>query len=405
MGNDARLADGHVRGRARTGRGTGAGSRPDDVIVQVIACGLCRTDLHVIDQEIPVHRTAWSPAIRRSAGSRGSAPMSTRRRSAIWWASRGCAVPAVRAIGVARARRTCARLGVHRLGRRRRFRRVLAAPAAFVYRLRPMPPVTTAPLLCAGIIGFRALRRANLPAGRPTRPLRVRLQRPPRRADRDRLGRRGLRDDARRAEPRARPGTRCRICGREAAPPPEPLDSAIVFAPAGALVPVALAATRSGGTVVLAGIEMSDIPSMSYEASLFRERDLRTVTANTRDDGRRLLELAANLGLRPAVTTVPFESLDSAIGDIRDGRARGSLVLLVEDRDASVMLDPRDFLPHLRHPVGRVWRDRKLEDEMHDDSGGLGRHQHRGDGTRVGDHTSRAAAERHAEAHPRARRR
>ena len=120
--------------------------------------------------------------------------------------------------------------------------------------------------------------------------------------------------------------------GEEASRPPEPLDSAIVFAPAGGLVPVALAATRSGGTVVLAGIEMSDIPSMSYEASLFRERDLRTVTANTRDDGRRLLDVAGNLGLRPTVTTVPFESLASAIDDVRDGRARGSLVLLVEDR-------------------------------------------------------------------------
>ena len=73
---------------------------------------------------------------------------------------------------------------------------------------------------------------------------------------------------------------------------------------------------------------------MSYDASLFRERDLRTVTANTRDDGRRLLDLAANLELRPAVTVVPFAALDSAIDDIRDGRARGSLVLLVEDRDA-----------------------------------------------------------------------
>ena len=119
--------------------------------------------------------------------------------------------------------------------------------------------------------------------------------------------------------------------GDETAVPPEPMDSAIVFAPAGRLVPVALSATRSGGTVVLAGIEMTDVPSMSYTESLFRERDLRTVTANTRSDGRRLLDLAANLGLRPTVTPIPFESLDSALDSIRDGTARGSLVIVLDD--------------------------------------------------------------------------
>ena len=212
---------------------------------------------------------------------------------------------------------------------------MLAAPAAFVYHLAAdADPVTTAPLLCAGIIGFRALSRANLPPG-------------------GRLGLYGFGSSAHLvAQIAIASGARVSVMtrgeqnralarelgaefvGEEATPPPQPLDSAIVFAPAGGLVPVALAATRSGGTVVLAGIEMSDIPSMSYDASLFRERDLRTVTANTRDDGRRLLDLAANLGLRPTVTTVPFAALDSAIDDIRDGRARGSLVLLVEDRDA-----------------------------------------------------------------------
>ena len=120
--------------------------------------------------------------------------------------------------------------------------------------------------------------------------------------------------------------------GDATAAPPEPLDSAIVFAPAGGLVPVALNATRSGGTVVLAGIEMTDIPSMSYQASLFRERDLRTVTANTRSDGRRLLDLAANLTLRPKVTTVAFDALGDAIDAMRNGRTRGSMVALLGDR-------------------------------------------------------------------------
>ena len=86
---------------------------------------------------------------------------------------------------------------------------------------------------------------------------------------------------------------------------------------------------------------------MSYDASLFRERDLRSVTANTRDDGRRLLDVAENLGLRPMVTTVPFGALDAAIDDLRHGRSRGSLVLLVDDGGAPALrADPRDLLPH-----------------------------------------------------------
>lgn len=310
---------------------------PGEVMVQVIACGICRTDLHVIDHEIPVHRSGVIPghqAIGRV----------TRLGAEVGDVSIG------ELVGVAWLRRTCGtcewcRSGAENLCPRSEytgwdadggFAEMLAAPAAFVYRLAAdADPVTSAPLLCAGIIGFRALSRANLPPG-------------------GRLGLYGFGSSAHLvAQIAIASGARVLVMtrgeqnralarelgaafvGEEATPPPELLDSAIVFAPAGGLVPVALAATRSGGTVVLAGIEMSDIPSMSYDASLFRERDLRTVTANTRDDGHRLLDLAANLGVRPTVTRVPFAALDSAIDDIRNGRARGSLVLLVEDRDAS----------------------------------------------------------------------
>ena len=310
---------------------------PGEVLVQVIACGICRTDLHVIDHEIPVHRPGGVIPGHQAIGR------VTRLGPGVDDVSIG------ELVGVAWLRRTCGtcewcRSGAENLCPRSEytgwdadggFADVLAAPAAFVYHLAAdADPVTTAPLLCAGIIGFRALSRANLPPG-------------------GRLGLYGFGSSAHLvAQIAIASGASVAVMtrgeqnralarelgagfvGEEATPPPQPLDSAIVFAPAGGLVPVALAATRSGGTVVLAGIEMSDIPSMSYDASLFRERDLRTVTANTRDDGRRLLDLAANLELRPAVTVVPFAALDSAIDDIRDGRARGSLVLLVEDPDA-----------------------------------------------------------------------
>lgn len=105
------------------------------------------------------------------------------------------------------------------------------------------------------------------------------------------------------------------------------LDATIVFAPARELVPAALQATVRGGTVVLAGIHMTDIPSLEYTRDLFLERDLRTVTANTRADGDALLRLAGRLRLTPEVTRYPFERLGDAVQDLREGRAMGSLVV------------------------------------------------------------------------------
>ncbi len=305
-----------------------------EVLVHVLACGICRTDLHVIDQEIPVHRPGVTPG-HQVVGR------VTQLGADVEALSIGDLV------GVAWLRHTCGACDWCRAGSENLcphseytgwdadggFADTTVAPAAYVYPLAAdVDPITTAPLLCAGIIGYRALSRANLPPG-------------------GRLGLYGFGSSAHLvAQIAIAFGARVSVMtrgaqnrelarklgagfvGEEASVPPDPLDSAIVFAPDGALVPVALAATRSGGTVVLAGIEMSDTPSMSYEASLFRERDLRTVTANTRDDGRRLLDVAASLRLTPTVTTVPFEQLDQAIDDIRAGRARGSLVLVVDDQ-------------------------------------------------------------------------
>ena len=309
---------------------------PGEVVIRIIACGICRTDLHVIDQEIPVHRPSVIPghqAVGRVVRlGTGVEDLEIGDLAGVAWLRRTCGACEWCRSG---SENLCPHSEYTGWDADGGFADMLTAPAAYVYRLATgADPVTTAPLLCAGIIGFRALSRANLPPG-------------------GRLGIYGFGSSAHLvAQIAIASGARVSVMtrgeqnrslarelgagfvGEEATPPPEPLDSAIVFAPAGGLVPVALAATRSGGTVVLAGIEMSDIPSMSYDASLFRERDLRTVTANTRDDGRRLLDVAENLGLRPTVTTVPFAALDSAIDDIRHGRARGSLVLLVDDGDA-----------------------------------------------------------------------
>jgi hypothetical protein len=113
--------------------------------------------------------------------------------------------------------------------------------------------------------------------------------------------------------------------GNEEAAPPKGHDAAIVFAPAGDLVPFALRATRSGGTVVVAGIHLSEIPALDYASTLFGERDLRSVTANTRQDGVEFLRLVRNLGIAPRVTAYPFGEADRALDDLRGGRVSGSV--------------------------------------------------------------------------------
>ena len=109
--------------------------------------------------------------------------------------------------------------------------------------------------------------------------------------------------------------------------PPEPLDAAILFAPVGDLVPVALAALDRGATLSIAGIHLSDIPSLNYERHLFQERTLRSVTANTRADGREFLELAARHRLRVATTEYPFERAADALADLAADRVNGAAVL------------------------------------------------------------------------------
>ena len=119
--------------------------------------------------------------------------------------------------------------------------------------------------------------------------------------------------------------------GGAADPPPEPLDSAILFAPAGDLVPVALRALDRGGTLAIAGIHLSDIPTLHYATELFQERQVRSVTANTRRDGEELLELAARIPLTPTVTPYPLARADGALRDLAAGRVNGAAVLTVSD--------------------------------------------------------------------------
>lgn len=186
-----------------------------------------------------------------------------------------------------------------------------------------------APLLCAGIIGYRALRRAALPAG-------------------GHLGIYGFGGSAHLAAQVAiHEGAVVHVFSRSPAaqrhalelgaasagdagdPPPEPLQAAVLFAPAGDLVPVALAALDSGGTLAIAGISLSAIPALSYDRHLFRERQVRSVTANTRRDGEDFLAIAARIAIQVTTTLYPFDRADDALRDLAADRFTGAAVLNV----------------------------------------------------------------------------
>jgi len=306
--------------------------KSDEVLVDVSVCGVCRTDLHVIDRELPVHRRNVTPG-HQIVGTLVQTGRHVRQFRLGQF------------VGVAWLRRTCGSCGWCTTGRENLcpfsqyngwdhdggFAQYVTVPEAFAYAL-PLgrEPLTFAPLLCAGIIGFRALCRASLPPG-------------------GRLGIYGFGSSAHTTAQLAQSagadivaitrgeGNRqlarrigASFVGEEDAEPPQPLDAAIVFAPAGSLVPRALEATTRGGTVVLAGIHMSEIPAMDYGRHLFYERDLRTVTANTRADGQSFLRVAHAIRLMPSVSTYQFDRVDVALSDLRAGRLSGSAVITMK---------------------------------------------------------------------------
>lgn len=322
--------------RASGGRGSIALRRvpepvlhPDGIIVRMEACGICRTDLHIVDGELAPHKPETTPG-HQVVG----------RVVAVGAEARGFDVDDL--AGIAWLRSTCGACRWCRSGRENLcpgarftgwdtdggFAEYAEVPAAYAYRLPPdADPVRTAPLLCAGIIGFRALQRAALPAGGrlalfgfgSSAAITARVA--------EAAGAEVVVVTRGEANRRLAVDMGFEVTPDETSPPRRPVDAAIVFAPSSDLVPLALGATEPGGTVVVAGIHLSPIPSMDYDRFLFQERDLRSVTANTRADGDAFLRLAARLDVAPTVTVSPFEHLEAALEDLRSGRASGSLVL------------------------------------------------------------------------------
>lgn len=303
----------------------------DEVRVRVRVCGICRTDLHVIEADLPPHRLPLIPGHqvvgRIDAVGKGVTRFREGDRVGIAWLGATCGTCADCARG---AENLCASSLYTGYDLDGGFAEYVVVRADYAYAIPAgFADAEAAPLLCAGIIGYRALRLATVPPrGSLTlygfgSSAHVVLQIAKHRgcsvfvATRGESHRRLARDMG------------ADWVGDTFDAPPEPTDSAIVFAPAGEIVPVALRNVRKAGTVALAGIHMSPIPAMEYEPCLFHEKILRSVEANTRADGVELLAEAAAAGIRPRVTTFPLAEANEALVRLADDRIDGSGVLVV----------------------------------------------------------------------------
>ena len=305
---------------------------PGELRVRVLVCGVCRTDLHIAEGDLAPHRDRIVPGheiigVVDELGPDAGRFMIGER------------------VGIAWLRYTCGecrwcRRGEENLCVSPRFTGwdadggyadFAVVDERYAYRIPDaFGDEEAAPLLCAGIIGYRALRRAELPPG-------------------GRLGIYGFGGSAHLTAQVALHGgatvhvlTRspqaralalelgCASAGGAYDEPPDKLDAAILFAPVGDLVPVALRALDRGGTLAIAGIHLTDIPALEY-SWLFQERQIRSVTANTRADGEELLDLASRIPIRPTTTAYPLIAADQALTDLAHDRITGAAVLRVAD--------------------------------------------------------------------------
>lgn len=300
------------------------------LLVRVLACGVCRTDLHVAEGDLAVHRPGVTPGhevvgevVGLGAGAEG---FSVGDRVGIAWLRHTCG--------------SCAycRRGDENLCPESRYTGwdadggyadYATVPADFAHRLPAgYTDSELAPLLCAGVIGYRSLLRAQLPPG-------------------GRLGLYGFGGSAHiTAQVATAQGAEVHVMTRgadarelalalgaasaqgAADAPPVKLDAAILFAPVGDLVPQALEALDRGGTLAIAGIHLTDIPPLNYQRHLFQERQVRSVTANTRSDAREFLDFAARHRIEVTTPEYPLDQADRALTDLADGRIAGAAVLI-----------------------------------------------------------------------------
>jgi propanol-preferring alcohol dehydrogenase len=305
---------------------------PAELLVAVRACGVCRTDLHVAEGDLAVHRPRVTPGHEVVGEVVAMGPLA------------GTEFVVGDKVGIAWLRHTCGRCkfclnGQENLCPESRYTgwdadggyaEFATVPAAFAHRLPSgYSDTELAPLLCAGIIGYRSLMRANLPPG-------------------GQLGIYGFGGSAHiTAQVALAQGARVHVMTRGTAaqelalslgaasvqgaadPPPVALDAAILFAPVGELVLPALAALDRGATLAIAGIHLSDIPGLNYQTHLFQERQVCSVTSNTRADAKAFLEFAGQHRIRLTTPEYPLAEADRALADLSAGRIAGAAVLRV----------------------------------------------------------------------------
>ena len=301
----------------------------DQLLIRVEACGVCRTDLHVVDGELPDPKLPLVPGheivgVVEKLGP-GVEGFAVGERVGVPWLGHACGHCLYCREG---HENLCDEPGFTGYTRDGGYASHVVADAAFVLKIPAgSEPVATAPLLCAGLIGWRCLKKAG--------PVK-------------RLGLYGFGAAAhivaqvcrwRGAAFYAfgRPGDEAAQrfalslgaawAGGSDQAPPEPLDAAIIFAPVGALIPAALRAVRKGGRVVCGGIHMSDIPSFSYRW-LWEEREIVSVANLTRRDGVEFLEIAAKAGVRTTTRRYDLADANLALSDLREGRLQGAAVLV-----------------------------------------------------------------------------
>ena len=308
---------------------------PGEVLLRIEACAVCRTDLHVVDGELPDPALPLAPGheIVGRVVERGpdTDRFAENARVGVPWLGWTCGVCSYCRAG---AENLCVQACFTGYTRQGGYAEFVVADQRFCFALPDRyDAVHAAPLLCAGLIGHRAYRQAT---------------EHPVAGDAMRLGLYGFGaaahllaqvavvdgrqvfaftragDAAAQAHARALGAV---WAGASEDPPPERLDAAIIFAPVGGLVPIALRAVRPGGIVVCAGIHMSDIPSFPY-VDLWQERVLRSVANLTREDGERFLEHAARTPLRVDATPFPLEQANDVLATVRDGRIQGAAVLV-----------------------------------------------------------------------------
>ena len=304
---------------------------PGEIRVKVSACGICRTDLHVIEGDLPPGRMPVVPGHQVvgtvDAAGEGATRFARGTRVGIAWLAKTCGRCDFCAAGRENLCEQPLFTGYHRDGG---FAEYAVVPEPFAYSLpAAFRDAEAAPLLCAGIIGFRALRRAELPPGGRLAiygfgsSAHIVIQLALSRGCEVYVCTRGA------SHQRLAEGMGASWAGENPEEMPAPADSAILFAPAGELVPPALKHLKKGGTLSLAGIHMSDIPSMKYAECLFYEKNLRSVTANTRQDGEDLLREAAGIPIRPEVTLFPLAEANHALRMLKEDRLQGTGILTV----------------------------------------------------------------------------